>query len=73
MSITTHYQSVTKVTLKDAKLSGGTETCAHVFAVRDILITMKNGETHTITLFADTVEELEMREVTDRLAGRAMR
>ena len=62
MSITTHYQSVTKVEVLNAKLSGGTASCPHVFAVRDIIITLKTGEKHTITLFADTVEELEFVE-----------
>lgn len=60
MSITTNYQGVTKVTLQDAKLMGGTASCSHVFAIRDLIITMKSGEKHVVSLFADTVEELEM-------------
>lgn len=60
MSITTHYQTVTKITVGDAKLSGGTDSCPHVFAVRDLIITMTNGEKHVVSLFADTVEELEL-------------
>lgn len=59
MSITTHYQTVTKITVGEAKMSGGTPDCPHRYAVRTIKITI-GEQRHDISLFADTVEELEM-------------
>jgi len=62
MSTQIHYHNVVKVEVGAAKLSGGTESCPHVFSHRDITITTRSGERHTVSMFADTIEELEFVE-----------
>tara|TARA_R110000868_G_scaffold87492_1_gene244704 strand:- start:1313 stop:1498 length:186 start_codon:yes stop_codon:yes gene_type:complete len=54
-----HYHNVTKIEVGEIRKIGGTPDCPHRLATRTIKITI-GGQRHDISLFADTVEELEM-------------